>query len=129
MKLVYLSLTGNVRRFVSKVGMDSVELNYSNPLTEIDEDFIVIAPSYDDEITDIFSEFIEYKENINYLIGFVGSGNLNWEDKYCFNAKDLALKYSKPFIFGFELEGTENDIIRFKEEVDKVGITRTTKEK
>lgn len=124
MKLVYLSLTGNVRSFVQQVGMDSVELSYSNPLTEVDDEYIVIAPSYDDEITDIISEFIDYKDNINHLVGFVGSGNMNWDTLYCFNAKDLSKKYNKPLIFTFELSGTDNDIIDFKKEVDKVEITR-----
>ena len=124
MKLVYLSLTGNVRSFVSRVGIDSVELDYSNPLAEVNEDYIIITPSYDDEITEIFSDFIEYKDNIKYLVGFVGSGNKNWDDSYCFNAKELALKYSKPLIFDFELDGTDNDIIEFKKEVDNVAITR-----
>ena len=129
MKIVYISLTGNVRSFVKRVGMDSVELEYSNPFTEVDEDYIVIAPSYDEEITDLFSDFIEYKDNMKYLIGFVGSGNRNWgNDVYCFNAKDLSEKYNKPFIFNFELGGTDKDIIDFKKEVDKVAIARATKE-
>lgn len=125
MKIVYLSLTGNVRKFVKRVGMDSVEISYSNPLTKVSGDYIVIAPSYDDEITDIISEFLDYENNIDYLVGFVGSGNINWgEDRFCFNAKDLSNKYNKPLIFTFELEGTDKDIIEFKKEVDKVEITR-----
>lgn len=124
MKLVYLSLTGNVRSFVSRVGMESEELNYTNPLTEVNEDYIVIVPSYDDEITEIVSDFVEYKENMKHLIGFVGSGNKNWDDSYCFNAKELAEKYDRPFIFDFELDGRNEDIIEFKKEVDKVESTR-----
>lgn len=125
MKLVYLSLTGNVKNFVSRVGMDSVELNYSNPLTEVNEEYIVITPSYDDEITDIISDFVDYKNNINHLIGFVGSGNKNWEKSYVYNAKDLSKKYNKPMIFDFELSGTDKDITDFKKEVDKLGSTKT----
>lgn len=125
MKLVYLSLTGNVKNFVSRVGMDSIELNYSNPLTEVNEDYIVITPSYDDEITDTISDFVDYKNNIDHLIGFVGSGNKNWEKSYVYNAKDLSKKYSKPMIFDFELSGTDKDIIDFKKEVDKLGSTKT----
>jgi protein involved in ribonucleotide reduction len=98
MLIVYLSLTGNVRNFVRRTGFDSFELSYTNPLSEINEDFIVIAPSYDDDITEIISSFIDYKNNQDYLKGFVGSGSLNYDDKYCFNAKDLSLKYRKPLI-------------------------------
>lgn len=124
MKIVYLSLTGNVRSFVSRVGIDSIELDYNNPLTEVNEDYILITPSYDDEITDIVSEFVDYKNNIDHLIGFVGSGNKNWEKSYVYNAKDLSKKYNKPLIFDFEISGTDNDIIDFKKEVDKIESTK-----
>lgn len=127
MKLVYLSLTGNVKKFVEMVGMDNKELSFVNHF-ELKEDYILIVPSYDDDITSIFSEFINYGNNLNYLIGFVGSGSRNFADEFCFNAKDLSLIYSKPLIYMFEFSGTEHDIIKFKEEVQKIGITRTTEE-
>lgn len=126
MKIAYLSLSGNVKSFVEKVGIESLEINYSNPFQQIDEDFIVIAPSYDDEITHIISQFIEYKHNKGHLIGFVGSGNLNFDKDYCFNAKDLSKKYSKPLLMTFEIQGTEKDVLKFKEEVEKIGITKTS---
>ena len=104
--------------------MDSVELNYSNPTTEMNEDYILITPTYDDEITDVISEFINYKDNISHLKGFVGSGNKNFDDSYCFNAEVLSRKYNKPLIFKFEMSGTDNDIMKFKEEVNNVEIAR-----
>ncbi|MCS0824856.1 class Ib ribonucleoside-diphosphate reductase assembly flavoprotein NrdI [Cytobacillus firmus] len=120
MLLVYLSLTGNVRSFVKKVGMDSMELNYSNPCTEVDQEYFIITPTYDDDITDVISSFIDYGKNIHFLKGFVGSGNKNFDNNYCFNAMDLSKKYSKPLIFKFEFSGTDKDISQFKEEVLKI---------
>lgn len=119
MKIVYLSLTGNVRSFVQQVGLDSVELDYFNPLTEVNDDYIIITPSYDDEITNVISKFIDYENNINHLIGFAGSGNRNFDNGYCFNAMDLSEKYNKPLIFKFEFSGTNKDINEFKKEVDE----------
>lgn len=125
MLIVYLSLTGNIRKFVRLSGMRNVEIPYSNPLTEVDEDFILIMPSYDDEITDIISEFIEYKDNKKHLIAIVGSGNTNFgKDGYCFNAREVSEKYDKPLIYKFEHSG-DDYIIEFKKEVDKVEIART----
>jgi len=125
MRIVYLSLTGNVKNFVGRLGMDSLELNPSNPLAEIDEDYIVIAPTYDDDITKTVSEFIEYKDNLKYLIGFAGSGNRNFDNSYTFNARDLSAKYNKPLIFTFEFSGTDDDILEFKKEVYRIEIART----
>ncbi|PLT33121.1 class Ib ribonucleoside-diphosphate reductase assembly flavoprotein NrdI [Bacillus sp. V5-8f] len=124
MLIVYLSLTGNVKNFVERVGMDSVELNYSNPLTEVDQEFIVIAPTYDDDITDVISSFIEHKKNIHFLKGFVGSGNKNFDMSYCFNAEELSKKYGKPLIFKFEFSGTDKDIMQFKKEVSSIEESR-----
>lgn len=129
MKIAYLSLTGNVRSFVEEIGMESVEIDYFNPFTEMDDNYILIMPSYDDEITDIISDFIDHKENLKYLIGVVGSGNINFgKDGYCFNAVEISKKYNKPLIFRFEFTGTNKDVTDFKEEVQKIEITRTTKQ-
>ena len=99
--------------------MDSIEINYSNPLTEVNDNYIIITPSYNEEITDKISEFIDHKNNINHLCGFVGSGNKNFDKEFCFNAKDLSKKYNKPLIFEFEFSGTNDDINEFKKEVFK----------
>ncbi|SDZ16169.1 protein involved in ribonucleotide reduction [Evansella caseinilytica] len=125
MLIAYLSLTGNVRRFVEKTQMNSLEINYNAPCEEVHEPFIVIVPSYDDNITDIVSSFVSFKANLNYLIGFVGSGNLNFDNEFCFNAKDLAKKFNKPLLYTFEFSGTEKDVIDFKKEVNQFASAGT----
>jgi len=127
MLLVYISLTGNVKKFVNRVSNNNYEIGYSLPIKEVDEEYLIIVPSYDDEITDLASEFINFKRNEEYLIGFAGSGNKNWDEHYCKNAKQLAENYNKPLIFNFELSGTDKDIEKFKEEVNKFAITKTSK--
>lgn len=127
MKIAFLSLSGNVRDFVERVGMESVEINYSNPFASIDEPYIVIAPSYDEEVTEVISQFVEHENNQQHLVGFVGSGNLNFDNSYCFCAVDLSKKFAKPLIMKFELSGTEHDVLKFKEEVEKIGITEINK--
>ncbi|QPK89883.1 class Ib ribonucleoside-diphosphate reductase assembly flavoprotein NrdI [Bacillus velezensis] len=125
MMLVYLSLTGNVENFVERVGMKSVKLDHSNPFIEVNEDFILVTPTYNDDLTDTVSDFVDNGNNLNHLIGFVGSGNRNFDQSFCFSAKDLSNKYSKPLIFTFEFSGTDYDIIEFKKEVEKVEIAGT----
>jgi protein involved in ribonucleotide reduction len=117
MLIVYLSLTGNVRNFVEKLEVNSIEIEYSNPLVEVNEDYIIIVPTYDDNITNSISEFVDYANNQIQLKGFVGSGNKNFDNGYCFNAKDLSIKYNKPLLFTFEFSGTDEEITQFKKEV------------
>jgi protein involved in ribonucleotide reduction len=129
MLLVYMTLTGNVDTFVGKTGMDSIELNPTNPLIEVDEDFIIVIPSYVGMITDEVSDFIEYKDNFKHLIGFASSGNLNFgDDLFCVNAKELSAIYEKPIVFMFEYEGTNKDVEDFKKEVEKIEVARTQQE-
>lgn len=129
MLLVYASITGNVRAFVDEVGMDSIELSLVNPLIEVNEDYIIVIPTYEGELNDEISEFIEHSNNQNHLVGFAGSGNINFgDDLFCINVKQLSAKYDKPIIFTFEYSGTEDDVKNFRKEVREIAIARTTKE-
>lgn len=125
MIIVYLSLTGNVRKFVEKTEMKGIELEYSNPFVEVNNDFLIIVPSYDDDITTFFSKFIEYKNNLANLRAVVGSGNRNFDKDFCFNAEELATKYNKPLILKFEFSGTEKEMDNFRKEVLTIEVTRT----
>lgn len=127
MLIVFLSLTGNVKKFVSLLDMDSLEIDYNGEPQSVNRDYILIVPTYDDEITEIISRFINHSNNIDYLKGFVGSGNKNFGDKYIFNAKELSEKYNQPIVFDFEVNG-ENDVSTFKKEVSRIEITRTQRE-
>lgn len=120
-----MTVTGNVESFIRRVGMDSIELSPTNPEVEINEDYIIVVPTYEGELNDDISEFIEYKNNFKHLVGFAGSGNINFgDDLYCINARELSYIYDTPVIFKFEFEGTEKDIANFKKEVEKVEVAR-----
>ena len=123
MLLVYMTLTGNVREFVDKTDFDSIELDPSDPFIEVNEDYIVVVPSYVGEIDDEVSDFIDYKDNRRYLKGFAASGNLNFDDLYCVNGKSLSKKYNEPLIFTFEYSGTETDVENFEKEVKRIEVT------
>jgi len=128
MEIAFLSLTGNVRSFVDKLEFDSTEIPYSNPFVKMNNDFIVVVPSYDSEITELISDFLEYKDNVKHLKGVVGSGSLNYNKQYCFNAHEISKKYNSPLLYTFEFSGIEQDVINFKKEVKLIEVSRTTKE-
>lgn len=120
-----MTVTGNVRDFVERTGMDSEELNPSNPYIEVDEDYIIVVPSYVGYLNADIVDFIEHKDNKSHLLGFVGSGNRNFGEDFCWNAVQLAEIYSKPLIFKFEVSGTDEDIEDFKKEVYNIEVART----
>lgn len=125
MFLVYYSMTGNVKNFVERVGLPSKEINPTNPCFEVNEDYIVVVPSYVGYVNEDVEDFIDYSNNKNHLVGFASSGNLNFGELFCINAKQLSKKYNKPLIFTFEYMGTDLDIEKFKKEVYKIEQNRS----
>lgn len=120
MKVVYLSLTGNTRRFVNKLGMDSLEIDPMNPFVDIEGNFVIVAPTYDIEATECIDDFIEHGDNQSKLKGILGGGNLNFGDLFVFTAKDLAEKFGSELIYSFEYSGTENDVENIKQILEQI---------
>lgn len=121
MKVVYLSITGQTRKFVNKLEMDALEITLDNAFSEIYEPYVVVVPTYEIEATSIINDFIETGNNVAYLRGVAGGGNRNFNTLFCFTARDLSKKYGVPVIHEFEFQGSNNDVRKFKEEVAKLG--------
>ncbi|MGX7024459.1 class Ib ribonucleoside-diphosphate reductase assembly flavoprotein NrdI [Vagococcus hydrophili] len=123
MKLVFFSLTGQTRRFINKLELPANhahEINPNNPFHEINEEYILIVPTYDAEVTEVVNDFIEYKTNQKNMLGVVGGGNRNFADLFIFTAKDIARDYQVPLLFSFEFNGTLEDVKNFKKVVDNL---------
>lgn len=120
-KVVYLSLTGKTRQFVNKLGWESIEISKKNPILEMKEPYIVITPTYGEQVSHFFYEYIDFEENRNLLMGVAGSGNRNFNTSYCSNSKELAKKYDVPLLHCFENQGTDKDVQILKEKVREIG--------
>ena len=121
MLVVFMSLTGQTRKFVKKLGCLSLEITLDNAFSEVNEPFVFVAPTYETEATDIIEDFLETGANRQYLKGFAGSGNLNFNTLYCFTAKDYSRDYQVPLLHLFEFQGSEKDVEHFKKEVEELG--------
>ena len=122
MKIIYFSVTGQTRRFIKKLGptVDATEIDPVDPLFMVNEPFVLIVPTYEDEITYPVTEFLEYANNAASLKGIVGTGNRNFEELFIFTAKNLAKKFNVPVLYSFEFNGTPTDVQNFKEAVNKL---------
>ncbi|WEV44613.1 class Ib ribonucleoside-diphosphate reductase assembly flavoprotein NrdI [Streptococcaceae bacterium ESL0687] len=107
MKVAYFSVTGQVKRFVAKLGLENFSItDFSQE--DATSDYILIVPTYEEMITEPADDFLEdYSEN---CLGVVGSGNRNFGDEFVFTAKDLAKKYDIPMLYAFEFNGTQEDV-------------------
>lgn len=120
-KVVYLSLTGKTRQFVKKIGWDFVEISKKNPVCQMEEPYIVITPTYGEQVANFFYEFIEFGENQSLLKGVAGSGNRNFNTSFCSNSRELASKYGIPLLHCFENQGTDKDVQILIEKVREIG--------
>lgn len=121
-----MTLTGQTRKFINKLDMDTVEITLNNAFQEIEEPYIIIAPTYDKEVTEILNDFIETGNNRSLLRGVAGGGNMNFSDLYGFTAKDLARDYDVPLLMLFEFQGNDKDVLKLKEKVNEIGSTNSS---
>lgn len=120
MQIVYMTITGQTRKFVSKLGMDSFEINQANPFVSMDKEFLLVVPTYDEEATSIVNDFLETGDNISLCAGVCGGGNRNFGNLFCFTAKDIAKEYTLPLIHLFEFQGSDNDVNNVKERIGQI---------
>lgn len=118
MKVVYFSITGQTRKFVNKLDMDLLEVSPADPFIYLDEDFIIVTPTYDAQVTDFWYDFLETGDNQAHFKGVAGGGNRNFNDLFIFTAKDLARDYGVPLIHAFEFQGSDYDVETLKKEVE-----------
>ncbi|WP_347297747.1 class Ib ribonucleoside-diphosphate reductase assembly flavoprotein NrdI [Dolosigranulum savutiense] len=128
MKIVYITLTGQTRKFVNKLDMETIELSPVDPFIEINEPFIIVAPTYEKEATEILWEFLDTGENRRYFKGVAGGGNRNFNELFVFTAKDLAEDYDVPMLHAFEFQGSPRDVEALKEKIDAIEETLSEEE-
>lgn len=140
--LIYISLSGNTKSFVSRL-KTYLELKSDYLIETIDvkelvkdgqtfmamsDYFVAFLPTYleggngldtgDVEIlTTPLREFIAYADNYRYCYGIVGSGNKNFNHQYCLTAKQYAQQFGFPVLDNFELRGLADDVERIGEKV------------
>lgn len=124
MKIVYFSVTGQTRRFIKKLDLAAYEIEPANPFFEINEPFVLVVPTYDQEITEVVNDFLDFKSNRENLQGVAGGGNLNFAELYVYTAKDIARDYNVPMLFSFEFSGTNEDVESFKKVVNELESKR-----
>ncbi len=121
MKIVYFSVTGQTKRFIKKAEItDALEITPLDPFIRMEEPFILITPTYEEEITEPVFDFLRYEDNKDYFRGVVGTGNRNFAELFIFTAKDIVAEFHVPLLQAFEFAGTHYDIKKFKEVVSEL---------
>lgn len=122
MKVVYYTLTGNIRRFITGCQLnDTAELKDEAVKQIITEPFILITPTVGfGEIPEAVKTFLTY--NYANLVAVASSGNKNWGANYALAGELISRQYNVPLLMKFELHGTDTDRINFKKKVGEIDV-------
>jgi len=114
--IAYDSRTGNVKRFIRKLDLPSVQIEES---TVLDEPFVLVTYTTGfGNPPDKVMSFL--KRNHEKMIGVSASGNRNWGDRFARSADHISSMYGVPILSKFELSGTAKDVETFLREVKAV---------
>lgn len=106
MKVVYDSLTGKVKKFVSKLNVDALKIEEG---LIVDEPFCLITYTIGfGEVPPSTSRFLEM--NHSHLLGVASSGNKVWGDRFANAANIISSQYEVPIVHKFEVAGMESDV-------------------
>lgn len=136
MNILYISISGNTRSFVTRMQDFAKQKHSENPDFPIihakeihdnsleqaeTEPFFAVVPTYleggngidsgDKEIlTEALRDYIAFEDNATLCLGVIGGGNKNFNCQYCLTAKQYAEQFQVPFLADFELRGNSNEI-------------------
>jgi protein involved in ribonucleotide reduction len=126
--LVYFSsASDNTHRFVQKLGLPAlgmsthrIPLYSTDPFLHASEPYVLIVPTYGGgndggAVPKQVIKFLNDEDNRALIRGVIAAGNTNFGEKYCIAGDIIAAKCHVPYLYGFELMGTNEDVIAVRE--------------
>ena len=111
--IFYYSLTGNIKRFLDKCGLEAHSIEQTAPKRE----FVLVTNTLGfGEIPSLVEAFLQQHGHL--LVGVAASGNRNWGDNYGKAGRLISVRYKVPLLHTFELSGTQGDVEEFKPKLD-----------
>lgn len=110
MIIVYDSLTGQTKRFVSKIGYDVVNIK---DYEESNQKVFLVTRSFNfGEIPEPTLKFLE--KHSNKVVGTAVSGNRNWGTNFGAAGDKIEKIYNIPLVLKFEGSGFDHDVVTIK---------------
>lgn len=116
MLVVYASRTGNVERFVDKLGVKGIKI-YDNLIVE--EPFVLAT--YTTGFGEVPKTVLNFLiRNNKYLVGVMASGNKNWGNNFAKSADIISSMYNVPIVGKFELSGFHDEVENIRKGLNKL---------
>lgn len=121
--LVYFSsASGNTHRFVEKLGIGAarIPLHRREAMLRATEPYVLMVPTYGGgneggAVPRQVIRFLNDPDNRGLLRGVIAAGNTNFGAAYCIAGPIISAKCDVPYLYGFELLGTAEDVTRVRE--------------
>ena len=119
--LVYFSsVSENTHRFVQKLGLDATRIPLRGRI-QVHEPYVLVLPTYGGgrATPDINAggyvprqviAFLNDQHNRSLLRGVIAAGNTNFGAEFCYAGDVVSRKCGIPYLYRFELMGTEHDV-------------------
>ncbi|WBU52753.1 class Ib ribonucleoside-diphosphate reductase assembly flavoprotein NrdI [Paracoccus sp. SCSIO 75233] len=118
----YSSQSGNTAKFVARLGIDALRIPISpdEPMPTPDQPYVLISPTYADgngkgAVHPQVIRFLNDPARRALIRGVIASGNRNFGQLFAAAGDIIARKCNVPRLYRFELAGTDEDIARVTE--------------
>lgn len=116
----YSSKTENTHRFVERTGLKALRLGPQGETTHVDEPYVLMVPTYAagdgrGAVPKPVISFLNDPTNRSFIRGVIASGNTNFGETYAMAGDVISAKCKIPFLYRFELLGTEEDVINVRQ--------------
>lgn len=123
--MFFSSVTENTYKFIEKLDEPAlrIPLKTAEAATfTVDEDFILITPTYGQGgVPKQVVKFLNLEHNRVRCKGVIGSGNRNFYEDFAKAGDKISAKLQVPLLYRFELAGTDEDVTKTKEGIQKFG--------
>ncbi len=132
-KLVYFSsVSENTHRFVSRLDPQAlrIPLRASDPFLQVDDEYVLVVPTYGGgaeggAVPKQVVKFLNDSSNRSLLRGVIAAGNSNFGEAFCIAGDIIAAKCGVPYLYRFEILGTEQDVHRVREGLAQFWLQRS----
>ena len=121
--LVYFSsVSENTHRFIQRLGVDAQRIPVSpkDAFLNVSEPYVLVVPTYGGgneggAVPRQVIKFLNDAHNRSLIRGVIAAGNTNFGEAYCIAGDIISTKCRVPYLYGFELLGTAEDVMRVRE--------------
>ena len=136
--LVYFSsASGNTARFMEKLGLRAkrIPLLRNEPELLVDEPFVLVTPTYgggqgrDVEKGAVPKQVIRFlndERNRRHIRGVISAGNTNFGEAFCLAGDIISRKCHVPHLYRLEIFGTQDDVDRVSDGLERVWAAQLT---